>query len=100
MFYKLQLSFIIYHQPFCLGKMYLGIMHHVYFVKSSGPEIWKDTAGKVDVFVASVGSGGTLTGVGRYLKMKNPSINIVCVEPSESPVISGTPVISLNSSSR
>ncbi|BAF19798.1 cysteine synthase-like [Oryza sativa Japonica Group] len=55
----------------------------------TGPEIWKDTAGKVDVFVASVGSGGTLTGVGRYLKMKNPSINIVCVEPSESPVISG-----------
>uniref|UniRef100_A0A0D3GHX7 cysteine synthase n=1 Tax=Oryza barthii TaxID=65489 RepID=A0A0D3GHX7_9ORYZ len=55
----------------------------------NGPEIWKDTAGKVDVFVASVGSGGTLTGVGRYLKMKNPSINIVCVEPSESPVISG-----------
>ncbi|XP_052159958.1 cysteine synthase-like isoform X1 [Oryza glaberrima] len=57
--------------------------------KWTGPEIWKDTAGKVDVFVASVGSGGTLTGVGRYLKMKNPSINIVCVEPSESPVISG-----------
>ncbi|XP_066378503.1 cysteine synthase-like [Miscanthus floridulus] len=57
--------------------------------KWTGPEIWKDTAGKVDVFVASVGSGGALTSVGRYLKMKNPSVNIVCVEPAESAVISG-----------
>uniref|UniRef100_A0A0D3GHX9 Tryptophan synthase beta chain-like PALP domain-containing protein n=2 Tax=Oryza TaxID=4527 RepID=A0A0D3GHX9_9ORYZ len=57
--------------------------------KWTGPEIWKDTAGKVDFFVTAAGTGGTLSGVGRYLKIKNPSINIVCVEPSESAIISG-----------
>uniref|UniRef100_A0A0E0LCQ9 Tryptophan synthase beta chain-like PALP domain-containing protein n=1 Tax=Oryza punctata TaxID=4537 RepID=A0A0E0LCQ9_ORYPU len=57
--------------------------------KWTGPEIWKDTAGKVDFFVTAAGTGGTLSGVGRYLKMKIPSINVVCVEPSESAVISG-----------
>ena len=55
---------------------------------STGPEIWEDTEGKVDICVAGVGTGGTLTGVGEYLKAKNPQIRIVAVEPSDSPVLS------------
>ncbi len=72
-----------------LGKQFANAANPAIHEATTGPEVWDDTDGAVDIFVAGVGTGGTITGAGHYLKNRKPGIRIVAVEPEESPILNG-----------
>jgi cysteine synthase A len=72
-----------------LAKQFANAANPAIHRATTGPEVWEDTDGAVDIFVAGIGTGGTITGTGQYLKEKNPAIQVVAVEPAESPILNG-----------
>lgn len=82
-------EYVAEHPEAVLAKQFENEANPAIHVATTGPEIWADTTGEVDVFVAGVGTGGTITGVGRFLKERKPGVKVVAVEPKDSPLLTG-----------